>query len=181
MLILCSVLGMAPLIATFILFDFVVYNFDHVETPRNRAYLEIAGGYFQRLYLATEGAFGGNLIAELVNIAKDDRRIPLQNKSTYFAAGPSVAHENQDAVVRSEQDQLSRMPPASVLREAHPPTVPSLGPADYSTVINTSLNDNDIDHNLDATLFYPMDGHWADLDYLGNDIDLRDLVTQNFV
>lgn len=59
------------MIATFILFDFVVNNPNHSETKRNIVYLDIAAGYFQRLDLAVPGSPVGYLIAEFSTIAKE--------------------------------------------------------------------------------------------------------------
>jgi hypothetical protein len=53
-----------PIVAAFILFDFVVHNPGHPETRRNLAFLDIPAGYFTRLELvctSRDGLPGVNL------------------------------------------------------------------------------------------------------------------------
>ena len=69
-----SILTTAPIMATFILFDFVVYNPNHRETTRNEAFLDVAAGHFQRLSLESASYVLGNLAADLVGIAKEELR-----------------------------------------------------------------------------------------------------------
>lgn len=67
-----SIIGMTPIVATFILFDLIVYNPDHSETPKNMLYLDIAAGYLQRVHIAAGGCSQrGHLLAELTVIARE--------------------------------------------------------------------------------------------------------------
>ncbi|KAK5049828.1 hypothetical protein LTR84_003946 [Exophiala bonariae] len=66
-----NIFGLTPIVATFILFDLVVYNPDHSETPKNMLYLDVAAGYLQRLQLALGYTQKGHMLAELTSIARD--------------------------------------------------------------------------------------------------------------
>lgn len=63
-------MGHIPVIAAFVLFDFVVHNPKHPETKKNMAYMDIAAGFFTRVDLASHGFIQGTLFAELVQIAR---------------------------------------------------------------------------------------------------------------
>ncbi|KAI8396551.1 hypothetical protein FOFC_21099 [Fusarium oxysporum] len=60
-----------PMMATFILFDYVVQNPRHPETRKSLAYLDITAGYFSRLNLvyASKGTPFGNHLGEFAAIA----------------------------------------------------------------------------------------------------------------
>ncbi|KAH8689526.1 fungal-specific transcription factor domain-containing protein [Talaromyces proteolyticus] len=63
-------LGVIPLSALFILFDFVVHNPSHPETSTNLALLDVAGGYFSRLEYATGGSLPSSLLSDFAHIAR---------------------------------------------------------------------------------------------------------------
>ncbi|KAH8819358.1 fungal-specific transcription factor domain-containing protein [Xylogone sp. PMI_703] len=64
------VMGTIPLVALFILFDFVIHNPHHPETKKNLAFLDIVAGYFTRLDFTSEGSIPGSLLAEFTHIAR---------------------------------------------------------------------------------------------------------------
>lgn len=68
--ILYRVLGIMPLSALFVLFDFVIHNPIHHETKSNLALLDVATGYFSRLEYATEGSLPSSILAEFSHIAR---------------------------------------------------------------------------------------------------------------
>lgn len=63
-------LGVIPLSALFILFDFVVHNPTHPETGTNLALLDVAAGYFSRLEYATGGSLPSSLLSDFSHIAR---------------------------------------------------------------------------------------------------------------
>lgn len=63
-------LGVIPLSALFILFDFVVHNPSHPETSTNLALLDVAGGYFSRLEYATGGSLPSSILSDFAHIAR---------------------------------------------------------------------------------------------------------------
>ena len=77
------ILGVMPLSALFILFDFVVHNPFHPETSTNVNSLEIAGSYFNRLEYATKGSLPCSLVAEFTFIARQFvHEVQSSNSST---------------------------------------------------------------------------------------------------
>ncbi|OKL61256.1 hypothetical protein UA08_03395 [Talaromyces atroroseus] len=76
------ILGVMPLSALFILFDFVVHNPFHPETSTNLNSLDIAGVYFNRLEYATKGSLPCSLVAEFTFIARQFVREVQLNSST---------------------------------------------------------------------------------------------------
>jgi hypothetical protein len=62
-----------PLMAVFILFDYVVHNPLHPETRNNLVFLDVAAGYFSRLELvyASRGSPFGSHFSEFATIAHD--------------------------------------------------------------------------------------------------------------
>lgn len=59
----------APLAASFILFDLVVHNPMHLETKRNLSLLGVAAGYFSRLEYASSGSLPSSPFSDFVQIA----------------------------------------------------------------------------------------------------------------
>lgn len=64
------VLGVMPLSALFILFDFVVHNPYHPESSTNLTFLDVVGAYFTRLEYSTGGSLPSSLVAEFALIAR---------------------------------------------------------------------------------------------------------------
>lgn len=90
-------LGVIPLSALFILFDFVVHNLSHPETSTNLALLDVAGGYFSRLEYATGGSLPSSILSDFAHIARQfvrdinpDERIPsdIARYTPYLSTKP---------------------------------------------------------------------------------------------
>jgi hypothetical protein len=90
-------LGVIPLSALFILFDFVVHNPSHPETSTNLALLDVAGGYFSRLEYATGGSLPSSILSDFAHIARQfvrdinpDDRIPneIARYTPYLSTKP---------------------------------------------------------------------------------------------
>ncbi|PCG88958.1 Transcription factor [Penicillium occitanis (nom. inval.)] len=66
-----NMLALAPVIATFILFELIVFNPYHPGTPRNQAFLQIMAGYWVRLEVVSDGQVDGQLLAEFARISQE--------------------------------------------------------------------------------------------------------------
>jgi hypothetical protein len=66
----CSLCGMMPIAALFILFDFVVHNPHHRDTQENLVLLDRAVVHFRLIDTASHGIIPGNTIAEFAGIAR---------------------------------------------------------------------------------------------------------------
>ncbi|KAK3640783.1 hypothetical protein LTR56_011660 [Elasticomyces elasticus] len=64
------ILGCMPMVAMFIIFDFVIYNPVHAETRKNLAYLDIVSAHFARLDLASQGTLHDAMVAEFTSVAR---------------------------------------------------------------------------------------------------------------
>ncbi|KAK5049452.1 hypothetical protein LTR84_004381 [Exophiala bonariae] len=64
------ILGVMPMVAMFIVFDFVVQNPLHPETKTNMSYLDIVAAHFARLDLASQGTLHDAKVAEFTSIAR---------------------------------------------------------------------------------------------------------------
>ncbi|KAJ5634736.1 hypothetical protein N7528_002578 [Penicillium herquei] len=80
-------LGIVPISALFVIFDFVVHNPFHKETNVNLAFLDIAAGYFSRWEVSHNGSLPGFSISEFPHIARQFVR-DSHNKSQH-AGQPS--------------------------------------------------------------------------------------------
>ncbi|KAJ2895706.1 fungal-specific transcription factor domain-containing protein [Zalerion maritima] len=65
------ILGAMPMVALFILFDFVIHNPSHPETRQNILLLDVVSGHFSRIEYASEGSLPGSVLAEFSDIAKE--------------------------------------------------------------------------------------------------------------
>lgn len=90
-----------PLVAVFILFDFVVHNPDHQETKTNLAFLDVAVGYFRRLEMVTRGASCRSTIAEFADIARNHVLNPQRAKN-----GPTIRWSIQQGARTVQRDWL---------------------------------------------------------------------------
>jgi hypothetical protein len=61
---------MAPLIALFICFDFVIHNPYHPETDSTLPFLDVAAGYFSRLEFTSNGSLPSSILSEFTFIAR---------------------------------------------------------------------------------------------------------------
>jgi hypothetical protein len=59
-----------PMVAMFIVFDFVVHNPLHAETRKNLSYLDIIAAHYARLDLLAQGTFHEAKVAEFTSIAR---------------------------------------------------------------------------------------------------------------
>lgn len=82
-----SILGIMPLSALFILFDFVVQNPQHADTRANLTLLDIVSGHFSQLEHVSGGALPGNYLSEFAHIA---RRYVQELPTPPPAASPST-------------------------------------------------------------------------------------------
>lgn len=78
-------MGVLPLAALFILFDFVVHNPTHSETRNNLSLLDVAAGHFSLLDYKSGGFLPASLITEFAQIARQyvqdyAARQPLQHQ-----------------------------------------------------------------------------------------------------
>ncbi|KAJ0103941.1 hypothetical protein J7T55_010958 [Diaporthe amygdali] len=64
------ILGIMPLSALFILFDFIVQNPYHADTRANLTLLDIVSGHFSQLEHVSAGALPGNHLSEFAHIAR---------------------------------------------------------------------------------------------------------------
>ncbi|WQF85374.1 hypothetical protein CDEST_10388 [Colletotrichum destructivum] len=64
------ILGIMPLSAIFILFDFVIHNPEHPGTAENLALLEVVAGHFCSIDSASKGALPGSIISDFAGIAR---------------------------------------------------------------------------------------------------------------
>lgn len=100
-------LGVIPLSALFILFDFVVHNPSHPETNTNLALLDVAAGYFSRLEYATGGSLPSSLLSDFAHIARQFVRDVQSGKRAATNDAPSVGQyntKNFDRLPETQQD-----------------------------------------------------------------------------
>ncbi|KAJ6064644.1 hypothetical protein N7499_013324 [Penicillium canescens] len=64
------ILSIMPLVAIFILFDFVVHNPRHAETRDNLSLLEVAAGHFSLQEYKSKGVMPSSLVGEFAHIAR---------------------------------------------------------------------------------------------------------------
>lgn len=64
-------MGVMPMSALFILFDFVMQNPSHEETRDNMALLDVATGYFSHLEYTSKGVLPGSVFSEFSQIARE--------------------------------------------------------------------------------------------------------------
>ncbi|EED16125.1 conserved hypothetical protein [Talaromyces stipitatus ATCC 10500] len=97
-----NMLGLAPIIATFILFELVVFNPYHPETPRNQAFLQIMAGYWVRLDVVSDGQVAGQLLSEFASISQESlsRARAFEDSSVQQLRSPAASTVEQ--IVLSE-------------------------------------------------------------------------------
>ncbi|PVH91671.1 hypothetical protein DM02DRAFT_663725 [Periconia macrospinosa] len=89
------ILGVMPMVAMFIVFDFVVHNPLHAETRKNLSYLDIVAAHYARLDLLAHGTIHDAKVAEFTSIARlyvekmtEDQANTASDITTI--AGPSI-------------------------------------------------------------------------------------------
>ncbi|EHA28163.1 hypothetical protein ASPNIDRAFT_43524 [Aspergillus niger ATCC 1015] len=63
-------LGIVPISALFVIFDFVIHNPLHKETATNISFLDIAAGYFSRWEISKKDSLPASSVAEFSHIAR---------------------------------------------------------------------------------------------------------------
>lgn len=185
-----SVIAMAPLIATFILFDFVVYNPTHPATQRNQALLEVIAGYFTRLDLVSSGSFRGIMIAKLTSIARGQltsisitngqRTIQNIMQGTGTDSRYNLTHDWNEPLQEFESSVSRPGPSASdadqesqIVSECLPSSPRS---ADYLETLGTSFDF--AGPSPGDSLQYPIEEDWTAFDNPFDEIRVIDLFTQ---
>ncbi|OQU99397.1 hypothetical protein CLAIMM_05033 [Cladophialophora immunda] len=172
-----NIIGLAPIVANFILFDLVVYNPEHSETKLNLMYLEIVTGFLRRIGLNSSNRMPSSSFAELGVIARDfvarkagrgEGRQDAQGNRAAPSTGAPVAHCERNAasseVMGHGRPRNGMAIPASVVTQ----------PADIADRGQMGLWDG-----LEETLRYPVMDHIADLDGFGDDFAIRELFGQH--
>ncbi|KAF5641398.1 transcriptional regulatory [Fusarium sp. NRRL 52700] len=115
------IIGVMPMVAMFIVFDFVIHNPLHSETRKNLSYLDIVAAHYARLDLLAQGTIHDAKVAEFTSIARlyvesfTGDQVNAANAVTM--AGPSVrrgaldgglaAMQRSDLVLQYDLEQLS--------------------------------------------------------------------------
>ncbi|KAE8331069.1 cytochrome P450 [Aspergillus sergii] len=68
------ILAIMPLVALFLLFDFIIHNPTHSETKTNLAMLDIVSGHFALVEHASNGSLPCSLVSEFAHIARQHVR-----------------------------------------------------------------------------------------------------------
>ncbi|KIW27538.1 uncharacterized protein PV07_07268 [Cladophialophora immunda] len=130
------ILAIIPLSALLLLFDFVVENPHHPETPRNLVLLDVVSGHFSLLEHASNGSLPGSYLTEFAHIAR-----------AFVASLPS------DAAPQPESTNNV----TGMTANAIPGTIPSNG------VAASSLSGHEPNHSAAETLA-GIDQYDADLE-----------------
>jgi CHASE2 domain-containing sensor protein len=111
------IIGVMPMVAMFIIFDFVVHNPLHAETKKNLSYLDIIAAHYARLDLLAHGIIHDAKVAEFTSIARlyvETLTRDQANAASYIttSAGPSIQGSLQtvqrsDLLSQYEFEQLS--------------------------------------------------------------------------
>ncbi|KIW90109.1 uncharacterized protein Z519_09540 [Cladophialophora bantiana CBS 173.52] len=172
-----NIIGLAPIVANFILFDLVVYNPEHSETKLNLMYLEIVTGFLRRIGLKSSNPMPSSSFAELGVIARDfvtqkagrgEGYQDAQGNRPVQFTGASVSHYERDAasseVLGHGRHRNGIAIPASILTQ----------PSDV-----TDRGQIDLWDSLEETMHYPVMDHISDLDGFGDDFVIRELFGQH--
>ncbi|KXJ93625.1 hypothetical protein Micbo1qcDRAFT_38206 [Microdochium bolleyi] len=102
------ILGVMPLVAMFIIFDFVVHNPLNAETKKNLSYLDIVAAHYARLDLLAQGTVHDAKVAEFTSIARlyvesltEEQASAARN--IMALAGSSIRHRQPDNSLLNEQ------------------------------------------------------------------------------
>ncbi|KAI9045442.1 Zn(II)2Cys6 transcription factor [Aspergillus affinis] len=148
-----SILGVIPLVALFILFDFVVHNPLHPETKTNLFMMDIASGHFNLVEHASNGSLPSSGVSEFSHIARQYVRDFPANSAQERTGdqGPTQNSTNGRIVPMSNQKNPSDPKSSSLTDPADPMHIP----------VNS-----DVDVDADFGL-YGQIGDWSDpTDYL---------------
>jgi hypothetical protein len=109
------ILGVMPMVAMFIVFDFVVHNPLHPETRKNLSYLDIIAAHYARLDLLAQGTIHDAKVAEFTSIARLYVE-SLAKGQTYTHNEVTTTEEHnirqepleESVVVRERSDEMSQ-------------------------------------------------------------------------
>ncbi|PLB46037.1 hypothetical protein P170DRAFT_414839 [Aspergillus steynii IBT 23096] len=120
------ILGVIPLVALFILFDFVVHNPLHPETKTNLSMLDIASGHFNLVEHASNGSLPSSGISEFSHIARQYvRDFPANNDQERVYHQVPTRDSNPDSIVPTPNVQgLSESKPLGSIKHANPAHIP---------------------------------------------------------
>lgn len=109
-------LGIIPLSALFILFDFVIHNPFHPETSTNLALLGVAVGHFSRLDYATGGSLPCSILSDFAHLAHHFVRDELHKRDQGYGTDHTV-HTRDNNNARQNVDQGQHLPSAGGSQE----------------------------------------------------------------
>lgn len=113
-------LGVMPLVALFILFDFVVHNPAHAETRLNLAFLDVAAGHLSSLEVSSGGALPGSLLAEFAHIARQHVQDSAAVKESASATATPQTQENSGGCKGDHNSEQAAVGlPAEMQASAH--------------------------------------------------------------
>lgn len=128
----CRILGVMPLSALFVLFDFVVHNPYHPESSTNLTFLDVVGAYFTRLEYSTGGSLPSSLVAEFALIARQFiRDIQLSNSNRNGGAigntqyQPPAGEKQYDEPIKP-YDQVREIDQALIYQQSQMVSEPSV-------------------------------------------------------
>ena len=109
-----SILSIMPLVATFILFDFVVHNPRHAETRDNLTLLEVAAGHFSLQEYKSRGVMPSSLVGEFSHIARQyvrdvETRSQLQSTMSLRQATGAIAEPVSDDAPETGNNLVRRL------------------------------------------------------------------------
>lgn len=122
------ILGVMPMVAMFIVFDFVVHNPLHAETKKNLSYLDIVAAHYARLDLLAQGTIHDAKVAEFTSIARLYVESFTEDRAN-MASGTSI----------SARPSIHRGPPDDSLPAAQ--RSDPLSQYDFGPLSATSIND----------------------------------------
>ncbi|KAF5232115.1 hypothetical protein FANTH_13111 [Fusarium anthophilum] len=112
------IIGVMPMVAMFIVFDFVIHNPLHTETRKNLSYLDIVAAHYARLDLLAQGTIHDAKVAEFTSIARlyvesftgDEANATIAAGSSVRRGAPDgnlAAVQRSDLVSQYDLEQLS--------------------------------------------------------------------------
>ncbi|PWY80733.1 hypothetical protein BO94DRAFT_558164 [Aspergillus sclerotioniger CBS 115572] len=128
-------LGIVPISALFIIFEFIIHNPRHAETSLNLAYLDMAVGYFSRWEVESKGTLPFSYVSEFAHIARQFVQ-DVQNRQDVVARRPE-----QTTIPWTEEPS----------RDSLAGQIPLHNPMD---VLENGINATDMEFD---ELFYPSD------------------------
>ncbi|KAI5863284.1 hypothetical protein GGS23DRAFT_605296 [Durotheca rogersii] len=141
-----------PIVALFILFDFVVTNPKHAGTATNLALLDMVGGHFSRIEYASGGSLPGSLIGEFGHIAREYVNTIKSEEALNSAS-------DKPASVQPKSPSMPLQSPSQVHRPIENRISPGVGSSlglDPAQMTDNLVFDGDVALPIDETLFFPI-------------------------